>query len=578
MTEKMPGAVIHDFDKQQLFYNDQAREVLVKGVDMVADLVTATIGPGGNTIVLENGIGDAAITKDGVTVSKNINPKSPFHVGANLIKRASKKIADDYGDGTSTAALLTQKFIHAFSELEAFAKKEEHPLNKNIVFKHILKIKEKIKQRLSELKIDPRDESIVDVKDIIYTSTNGDKDLTAIISNAYDEVGADGLILVEESKSIHTTLEPSLGYMWDKGYISPQFLKDRTSNVIRMNNVYYMLLNTKLERFEHIKPVLLKIAEEKESLIIIADDYDSQVLEQLIANNMGGYLNVVCIKSPSFGESRTFNMEDMAAILNANLIGPTTSLNPWDLRMEDLGYSEEAIVKYDSFVAISPEINQENVLRQKKQCLGILEMPGISTWEKEQTEKRYARLNSKTITVKVGGYTDLEVKEKMDRYDDAIKALRVAVNTGVLPGGGITLAKIALELLLEFSPINETRKEVDPNEQAAYSVMNQVCLASFKKVLENAGLSFDTNYQLITKLLPNNDTLYFAIVDGMPFYTASLRESKCLDPYMVTYAALDTAISLGISLLSSQGLVLTPYKIDMNDPELSPLQDGPLNL
>lgn len=576
MSEQMQGAVIHDFNQQQLFYNDQARAVLTAGVDMVADLVTATIGPGGNTIVLENGIGDPAITKDGVTVAKNINPKSPFHVGANLIKRASKKIADDYGDGTSTAALLTQTVIHTMTDIETQHKKENNNihLNKNIVFKYLLDLKNEIKSELEKLKINPRDTAQVDVKDVIYTSTNGDEELTNIISEAYEQVNADGLILVEESKSIHTTLEPSLGYMWDKGYISPQFLKDKTSNVLKMSDVYYMLINSKLERFEHIKPVLLEIAEKKASLVIIADDYDSQVLEQLVANSMGGYLNIVCVRSPSFGESRTFNMEDMAAITNATLIGPTTSLNPWDLRFEDLGYSNEVIIKSDSITIIFPELNEEKLILQKKQCLSILEVTGISTWEKDQTEKRYARLNSKTITVKVGGYTDLEVKEKIDRYDDAIKALRVAVNTGVLPGGGISLLKVGLNLKERFK---NTVKNIDANKDAAMIIAIALCDASFKKVLENCSLDFDKNLEMFTALYNGNSNLFFSIKDGIPFYTASLKDAKCLDPFMVTTAALDTAISLGISLLSSKGLVLTPYKIDMNDPELSPLQNGPLN-
>ena len=185
-------------------------------------------------------------------------------------------------------------------------------------------------------------------------------------------------------------------------------------------------------------------------------------------------------------------------------------------------------------------------------------------------------MNSKTITVKVGGYTDLEVKEKIDRYDDAIKALRVAVNTGVLPGGGISLLKVSLELHDRIRKEQE-KEHIDSNLGAALVIAIAVCEASFRKVLENCSLDVETNIDLFRKIYSGTENLYFSIKEGIPFYTSSLKEARCLDPFMVTTAAIDTAISLSISLLSSKGLVLTPYKIDMNDPELSPLQNGPLN-
>lgn len=572
MSNTMQGAVIHDFRNQQLFFKEQAREVLIKGVDMVADLVTATIGPGGNTIVLENGTGDAAITKDGVTVAKNINPMSPFHVGANLVKRASKNIADLYGDGTSTVTLLTQKTIHIFDriEKEQISEFNYDGFNKSVIFKYMNEYKEFIKDELEQQRVYPHKDNTIDVKDIIYTSSNGDMELTDYISQAYDIVGPDGLILVEESKSIHTQLQESLGYMWDKGFVTSQFLKDRSANHIKMEDVYYMIFNCKLERFEHIKPVLLKIAEQKKSLVIVADEYDNQVLEQLVANNFGGYLNIVAIKSPSFGESRTFNLEDMAAITNANLIGPTTSLNPWDIRMEDLGYSKSVIVKGDSIIMIEPEINTEAINQQVKQCQGILDIPQLSIWEKEQTLKRMARLTSKTITIQVGGYTDLEIKEQMDRYDDAIKALRVAIQSGVLPGGGLALYRISEKLERIFH--KNKNLESNQNKAIALAIMAELCRIPLEKIMENCMI----NQESVDMLLKGNKK-YYTIKDGQIKLFKNLKDTKCLDPFMVTYAGLDTSISLAISLLSSQGLVLTPYKIDMNDTELSPLQNGPLN-
>ena len=542
------------------FYKNDARDVLIEGVNQLANMVNVTLGAGGRLVAIENTFKEPYLTKDGVTVAKRLKVRAPYHIGAAMLRRAAEKLGNEFGDGTSTATCMTQALVNAGRDLI-----EKKGLNTRQLVYALEQKKEAalyiLERQRNALSKDFKPEHIV------MTSTNNDKEITETIMAAYEVVGNDGLILVEESKSTDTSIQLSEGYAYDTGYLSGQFIKDVSALSITIKDAKILLYDRKLERLEHIKDLMLELAnnnyanKENKGLVIIADDFDPQVLAMLVMNNKREYLNICAIKAPSFGENRYFMLEDIAALTGGTVISQNNGLAISDLRYEDLGTAEEIYITSDSFIIKRPEIDVERVAKRVDHASAQYKDDSTILWAREQARKRMAKLMSKTAVIMVGGTSDLDVKEKMDRYDDAIKALMVALRGGVLPGGGVALlnARVAENI-----------------DDWAATVINKALYAPFKQIMDNAGIMPKERMALLKEI--GNEKFYTLkmkyneakdpnLTYLTPFLAVSnkLADTQCIDPYLVTKACIETAVAIGTAILLTAGVVQSEVALSGQD-------------
>lgn len=532
------NSAVTKYKGETLFLGDEAKESLIKGVNLMADAVCATLGPGGRNILIEDTMGNPYVTKDGVTVAKSLHLKPPYNMGAYLLKRAAERLGEKCGDGTTTTTALTQKMV-----TEGFSLLKEKKINPKVLLYQMNKAYNLIQDKLSKMVIS---EGEYNVQDIAYTSSNGDKEMTQLIIEAFEATGPDGLILVDESRSSNSFINKTNGFLYDKGYVSSQFNLDKQNTSISLENCKILIHDKKIERIEHIKDVILRVAKNEESILIIAEDYDPQVLTMLIMNARSYGLKVVAVKAPSYGENRYHNLEDIAALTSGTVISQNNGLTISDIRYEDLGTCDLVKVSAESFILLNPQIDEERHLSQLRHAEAQMNNVQLTKWEIEQAKARLARLRNKVVTILVGGMTDVDVKEKKDRYDDAIKALFVAIKHGIVPGGGLALLG---------SRVNE--KEGDYGT----TVMNKAIYEPFRRILSNAGFN--------TKEVLNGlkEYRFYNVENDSIKYTNSLKDTKCIDPYLVTAESLKTALSVAGSILLNEGIILQDLKFETDIEE-----------
>jgi len=534
--------MIKKYDGRTLYLYDEAKEILIEGVNMLASAVGSTLGPGGRNILIENTMGEPYVTKDGVTVAKSIHLKPPYNMGAALIKKASERLGEKIGDSTTTTTVLTQKMVN-----EGFRMIKDKHINPKVLFSQMKEVHDTMQELLLKQVINPDE---YNVADIAYTSSNGDTDMTNTIVEAFNKTGSDGLILVDESRSGNTYIQETNGFQYDKGYVSPQFNMNKDTTTITLENARILIHDKKIDRLEYIKDVLLKVAKNEESIVLIAEDYDPQVLAMLIMNVRSYGLKAVAIKAPSYGENRYTNLEDIAALTSGIVISQNNGLSLSDLRYEDLGKCETIKVTEDSFTLINPEIDQARYDLQKQHAEYQFSNTNLNRWENDQAKARLARLRNRVVTIMVGGITDVDVKEKKDRYDDAIRALSVAVKHGIIPGGGISLMNCR---------VNET----DKFNSLGATVMNKAVYEPFRLILFNAGFS---TKEVLTLLKTNK---YYNIEGDSIKYTNDLKSTRCIDPYLAASESLKTALHVAGSILLNEGIVMQDLKFDAQGADVS---------
>lgn len=439
---------------------------------------------------------------------------------------------------TSTVTAMTQRIV-----TEGFNIIKEKKINPKVLFFQMKRAHTQV-QELLKSQIIPEGE--YNIQDIAYTSSNGDTEMTELIVEAFETTGRDGLILVDDSRSIHSSLSKTNGFLYDKGYISSQFNLNKESTSIILDNCKVLIYDKKIERLEHIKDVLLKVAKNEESIMIIAEDFDPQVLSMLIINVRQYGLKVVAVKAPSYGENRYHNLEDIAALTGGTLISQNNGLTLSEIRYEDLGTSESIKITPESFLLINPNIDEARHQTQLRHAQSQTENIQLTKWEIDQAKARLARLRNKVVTILVGGMTDIDVKEKKDRYDDAIKALFVAIKNGIVAGGGIALL----------------RSRIQENEgDYGATIINKAIYEPFKRILYNSGF---TTKETLNALKSNK---YYNIDNDTIKYTDDLRSTRCIDPYLVTSESLKTALNISGSILLNEGIVLQDLKFETDIEE-----------
>jgi chaperonin GroEL len=444
-------------------YQDKAsKQKMIDGINKLANLVGVTLGAQGRNVVIETSLGEPQITKDGVTVSSNVNLINPLErLGANMVKHAAEKTAYNAGDGTTSSIVLAQSFINGYQKLldEQDSRKDTDQSSK-ISPIEIKETMDKLTDEVLELidkyaiQIDPKDTQML--KWVATISANNDKVLGDMIGDTYAKVGTKGAILVEEWSAPYTQVQEIEGIQFDNGYVSNKFITDEMTQSCTLENCHILLTNRKISRFDELKDnILIPLAErsieenKNHSLLIVADDLEAPVLNTLILNKNAGKLNICVVKGPSYSENRRKILEDMSLIVDGQFCSQDSNYSVADLDMDSLGYCDKAVITAQTFTLIKPRGIEENkeLIQRRIEIIEHEKETATTEWEVNRIDERIARLCAKMAIIKVGGVTQLQVKETKDRLDDAIKATKCALLEGVLPGGGSFLLRASRNLI-----------------------------------------------------------------------------------------------------------------------------------
>jgi chaperonin GroEL len=524
---------------KQLKFNTEARTALKTGLDILADAVKVTLGPAGRNVLLQKGSGPH-ITKDGVSVAKEIHLDNVFlNMGAQLVKEVSQRTADEAGDGTTTATVLAQAIAEKGFEMVNAGTNPIY-LKRGMDKAVDVVIDELAKQ---SVKVGDKVESIATI------SANGDEKIGKLIADAFEKVGKDGVITVEESKGIETYMEVVDGMQFDKGYLSTHFATNQERMLAELENPYILLYDGRISNMNDILSLLEGVAQSGKPLVIIADDVEGEVLGTLVVNKLRGALNVCAVKAPAFGDRKKEIMRDIAVVTGGTFIQPEVGMKLEDATLDMLGVAEKVIVSKDNTTLVNGAGESEEIAERVQQIKNLIDA-SQSDYEKEKMQERLAKLAGGVAVLYIGAGSEIEMKEKKDRVDDALQATKSAIEEGVVEGGGIALLR-TLKALTDFS----NTADLDMWEEDGVDVIAYALKAPITQILKNAGQSAE---DIIEALFTHWD------VDGGADvgYNAKTDEfvdmfmDGVIDPKKVTRCAIQNASSVVGMILTTECMVV----------------------
>ena len=516
---------------KEIIYGEEARRALKAGVDIIADAVKTTLGPRGRNVALAKSFGSQVVTKDGVTVAKEIEEKDPFkNVGVEMLKEAARKVNDTAGDGTTTVTVLAQAIANAgFKNVTAGANpiSLKRGLDKavDIVVEELVKSSKKIKTQ-------------EEISQVATISSNNDKELGDMIGKVFEKIGKDGVITVEEAKGFDDEVEYTEGMQFDQGYVSAYFVTDPETLEAVMDNPYIFVTDKKLSNLQDIQAIAEKVlAAADRPLVIIADDIENQALATLVVNKLRGTLNVVAIKAPGFGDRKKEMLRDIAVVTGAEFISEEIGRTLDSVSLSDLGGAKKVIVSKEETVIVEGSGSQDEIKKRINEIKAQIENT-TSDYDKEKLQERLAKLSGGVAVVKVGAASEVEAKEKKARVEDAINATRAAIEEGVVVGGGLAYhnAKAVLDKVqLE-----------DPDEQLGLEILRNVLSEPLKQIAQNAG---EDGAVVASQC---HDNIGFNAKTGE--YVDMMKEG-IIDPVKVTRLALVNAASVATMLITTEAVV-----------------------
>jgi len=528
---------------KNIIFDEKARQSLKKGVDKLAQAVKITLGPKGSNVILDRGFGSPLITNDGVTIAKEIELKDKVeNLGAEILKQAAEKTNDVAGDGTTTAIVLAWSIItNGLKNVTAGA-------NSLSVKRGIDKA---VKVVIEELKnISQKVETHDEIANVAAISAN-DKEIGNMIANIFDEVGKDGIITVEESKTLGLTKEIVKGLQFNKGYISPYMITDSEKMESVLENPYIIITDKKITNIQEILPLLDKIVQSgKKDLLVIADDLSGEALATLILNKLRGTFNVVAVKTPGFGDNKKELMEDIAIITGSKVISEEIGLKLDKTELNDLGHARRIIINKENTTIIEGGGQAENIKNRIKQIKKQIENTD-SDFDKEKLEERLAKLSGGIAVIKVGAATEVEQKEKQHRVDDAVRATKAALEEGVVPGGGIAL--------LRSSKVLDNIEVDDEDEKIGVDIVFRALEEPIRQIAVNAGKSGEVVLEEAKKRKENEG---FDVTKGE---FIDMFKAGIVDPTKVTRSALENAASVSSMLLTTK-VVITDIPEEKENP------------
>ncbi len=522
---------------KQIIFNDEARSALKDGVDQLANAVKVTLGPKGRNVVLDKGFGAPAVTKDGVSVAKEIELEDKFeNIGAEMVKEVASKTNDIAGDGTTTATILAQAMIQEGLKMVSSG---IDPIElRGAMEKKVKEIVIKLKEMS---KIISKEDEIAQVASI---SAN-DKEIGKIIAEAMESVGKDGVITVEEGQSFGVEKEVVEGMQFDKGYVSPYMITDADKMEAVQDEPNILLTDKKISGVEEIVPLLEKMAEAgKKDLVIIAEEIEGQALATFVVNKLRGTFSVLAIKAPGFGDRRKEMLQDIAILTGAKVISEDVGLKLENVEMDDLGQARKVVATKDNTTIIDGKGGQANIDARVEQIKKAIEQSD-SDFDKEKFQERLAKLSGGVAVIKVGAATETEMKEKKDRIEDALNATRAAVEEGVVPGGGLALAQASNA----FSEMTEKKDEAS----AGAKIIDPAILEPIKQIAANAGKDGSLIlYNIIRENKNGNTNFGYNALDNK---FENLVEAGIVDPTKVVRSALENAVSAAIMFLTTEAVI-----------------------
>ena len=515
-----------------LLFDEEARRALERGANAVANAVKVTLGPKGRNVVLDKKWGSPTITKDGVTVAKEIELDDPYeNMGAQLVREVASKTNDVAGDGTTTATVLAQAIVNEGLRYVA-AGGNPIALRRGIELAVEAAVAE-----LKTRKIDVTDKaSIAQVASI----SGNDTGIGNLIAEALDKVGKDGVITVEESKGTETTLEVVEGLQFDKGFISPYFVTDQERQEATLENPAILLFEKKLSSAQDLIPLLEKVSQSRRPLLIIAEDVDGEALATLVVNKLRGILNVVAVKAPGFGDRRKAMMEDIGVLTGGRFLTEDLGIKLDGVELTDLGTAKKIIITKDDTTVVEGGGTADAVKGRIEQIRRQIDNTD-SSYDKEKLQERLAKLAGGVAVIQVGAATETELKEKKHRFEDALSATRAAVEEGIVAGGGATLISII--------PILDGLK-LEGDEKVGVNIVRRALEEPLRQIAHNAGLEGSVVVQMV-KSLPQGHGLNALTEEYVDLIAASI-----VDPVKVTRSALQNASSIAGMILSTNSLIV----------------------
>lgn len=526
-----------------VIFKKEARKILFEGLELAAEAVMTTLGPQGKTVLIQKGDEAPVVTKDGVTVSKSIKLKHPIKkMGADLIKEAASHTNDIAGDGTTTATVLTHSMVkEGLKLLEAGYSSKD-------LCAGLEKARKEVDRRL-KLK-SKKLTSSEEIAQVATISANGDRQIGDLISMAMEKVGRDGIITVEDAKGMQTTLDIVEGMQFERGYLSPYFVNNNEKMCSVYTEAKVLLTDRKLSSLKELVPILEKVMQSRHPLLIIADDVEGEALQGLVLNRVNGNLPVVAVKNPGYGQHKHDLMNDISVMTGAKILSTSTGTKLENVTLQDLGGLKKFIVDAKSTTLVGTGLTASRIEEHVNNLKTQLEDITLDSNDVMKLRSRIAKLASGVAIIKVGGATEVEMVERKYRIEDALNATKAAAAEGIVPGGGMALARIAEEM----SEVDLDLKT--PDEKMGSTIVTKACLAPIRRISENAGVSPD----LILRELKLNPEMGYNAATGR---FVDLIEEGVIDPVLVTRTALKNAASVATTFMSLDAVIFEEEGVEI---------------
>ena len=529
---------------KQIIHGEESRQAILRGVNILADAVKVTLGPKGRNVVIEKKFGSPTITKDGVTVAKEIELRdAQENMGAQMVREVASKTSDVAGDGTTTATVLAQSIFR--EGVKTVAAGANPMALKRGIEKAIAVIAGQIDKKTGERgkgELDKLSKPVTGdmIAQVGTISANNDETIGKIIAEAMKKVGKDGVITVEESKTLETQLEVVEGMQFDRGYLSPYFVTDPERMEVALENVYILIHEKKISSMKDLLPLLEQIAKSGKPLVIIAEDVEGEALATLVVNKLRGTLQVAAVKAPGFGDRRKAMLDDIATLTGGKSITEDLGIKLENVQVSDLGQAKKITIDKDNTTIVEGKGKQGEIEGRVKEIRGQIDKT-TSDYDREKLQERLAKLVGGVAVIKVGAATETEMKEKKARVEDAMHATRAAVEEGIVPGGGVALARCAKAL---------DGLKLEGDEQIGVNIVKRAIQEPLRQIAENAG---EEGAIVLGKVLDAKDTNfgYNAFSDEYE----DLVKAGVLDPTKVVRTALQNAGSIASLMLTTEALV-----------------------
>ena len=526
-----------------IVHGEESRQAILRGVNLLADAVKVTLGPKGRNVVIEKKFGSPTITKDGVTVAKEIDLRDPLeNMGAQMVREVASKTSDVAGDGTTTATVLAQaifregvKTVAAGANPMALKRGIEKAVT--IIAGKLDKEGNRINGELDKLSKPVTGEMIAQVGTI---SANNDETIGKIIAEAMKKVGKDGVITVEESKTLETQLEVVEGMQFDRGYLSPYFVTDPERMEVALENAYILINEKKISSMKDLLPLLEQIAKSGKPLLIIAEDVEGEALATLVVNKLRGTLQVAAVKAPGFGDRRKAMLQDIAILTGGKAITEDLGIKLENVKIEDLGLVKKLTIDKDNTTLVEGKGKHSEIEGRVKEIRSQIDKT-TSDYDREKLQERLAKLVGGVAVIKVGAATETEMKEKKARVEDAMHATRAAVEEGIVPGGGVALARCAAAL---------DKVKAEGDEQIGINIVKRAITEPLRQIVENAG---EEGAVILGKVLESKETNFGFNAFSNEY--EDLVKAGVLDPTKVVRTALQNAGSIASLMLTTEALI-----------------------